>query len=100
MHNILIISSTKNSNYELSLNIKGFFDDIKNVNVNVISLEDFDLPLYTPTLEEKFKETKSFPDSIEKVKNMLKNSQANVKNQYVIVLDRWKNIIQFIFYWI
>ena len=74
MHNLLIISSTKNSNYELSLNIKSYFDNIKNVNVNVISLEDFDLPLYTPTLEEKFKETQSFPDSIEKVKNILNDS--------------------------
>ena len=59
MKNLLIISSTKNSNLELSKEIKKFFDEKENINCSVISLEQFDLPLYRPELEEEFK-NKSF----------------------------------------
>ena len=76
MSNLLIVSSTKNSNYDLSLEIMDYFKNIHNFDSKVISLEDFDLPLYTPTLEEQFKQNKSFPDSIEEVKNILNNSSS------------------------
>ena len=45
MKNLLIISSTKNSNYELSKDIKKFFDNKEGVKCSIISLEQFDLPL-------------------------------------------------------
>ncbi len=46
MKNLLIISSTKNSNFELSQEIKSFFDKQGNFSSSVISLEEFDLPLF------------------------------------------------------
>ena len=76
MSNLLIISSTKNSNYELSSSIKKYISETKDLTCQVISLEDFDLPLYTPTLEEKFKKDKSFPQNIEKSKDLICSSNA------------------------
>jgi len=76
MKNLLIVSSTKNSNFELSMNIKDFFDGNGDVSCSVISLEEFELPLYTPSLEENFKLNKSFPGNIKKVKNILLDSDA------------------------
>ena len=76
MKNILIVSSTKNSNYQLPNEIKGFFDYKKDISSSIISLEEFDLPLYNPGLEEKFIKTNSFPDDIEKVKNLILNTDA------------------------
>ena len=76
MKNLLIISSTKNSNLELSKDIKKFFDNKEDVNCSIISLEQFDLPLYRPELEEKFKNQSHFPDDIEKVKDFLISSDA------------------------
>ena len=76
MKNILIVSSTKNSNYELSNEIKDFFDYKKDISSLVISLEEFDLPLYNPSLEQKFIQKKSFPDNIEKVKNLILKTDA------------------------
>ena len=76
MKNLLIVSSTKNSNYELSNDIKEFFDKKKDILCSVISLEEFDLPLYTPGLEETFKSSNSFPDDISKVKELLVSSDA------------------------
>lgn len=76
MKKILILSSTLNSNLEMSKKIKDFFDTKDNIISEVISLEQFNLPLYTPSLEEEFKSRDSFPDSIEKAKNVLIDSQA------------------------
>ena len=76
MKNLLIISSTKNSNLELSKEIKKFFDEKENINCSVISLEQFDLPLYRPELEEEFKNKSFFPDDIAKVKDCLISSDA------------------------
>ncbi len=78
MKNILIVSSTKNSNFELSHEIKSFFDKKDDIESSVISLEEFDLPLYKPGLEEDFKKNNSFPDDIEKVKNLILSSDALV----------------------
>ena len=76
MKNLLIISSTKNSNYDLSKDIKKFFDNKKDVNCSIISLEQFNLPLYRPELEEEFKNQSHFPDDIERVKDFLISSDA------------------------
>ena len=76
MPKLLIISSTKNSNFDLSKSIKSYIKETKDLNCEVVSLEDFDLPLYTPTLEEKFKKNQSFPQNIEKSKNLICSSNA------------------------
>ena len=76
MKNLLIISSTKNSNLDLSKDIKKFFDIKKDVNCSIISLEQFNLPLYRPELEEEFKNQSHFPDDIERVKDFLISSDA------------------------
>ena len=36
----------------------------------VISLEDFELPLYTPTLEEKFKNEELFQKTFQRLKRI------------------------------
>ena len=61
MKNLLIISSTKNSNFQLSQEIKNFFDKKGSISSSVISLEEFDLPLFKPSLEENFKQ--QYPNS-------------------------------------
>ena len=76
MKNLLIISSTKNTNLQLSQEIKNFFDKIESISSSIISLEEFDLPLFKPSLEENFKENNSFPTDIEKVKNKILSSDA------------------------
>tara|TARA_B100001029_G_C15019913_1_gene429844 strand:+ start:763 stop:1284 length:522 start_codon:yes stop_codon:yes gene_type:complete len=76
MKNLLIVSSTRNSNYELSNDIKEFFDKKTDLLCSVVSLEEFDLPLYTPGLEETFKSSDSFPQDIRKVKDLLVASDA------------------------
>ena len=76
MKKLLIVSSTNNSNLELSKEIKIFFDGFDDIDCSVISLEDFDLPLYKPGIEENFKEEDNFPDDIEKVKKLIVTSDA------------------------
>ena len=76
MKKLLIISSTKNSNFDLSHEIKSYFDDKEDINCSVISLEEFKLPLYRPDLEEEFKASSSFPEDIDKVKNFIVKSDA------------------------
>ena len=78
MKNLLIISSTKNSNFQLSQEIKSFFDKKGSISSSVISLEELDLPLFNPSLEENFKKNNSFPIAIEKVKNKILSSDALV----------------------
>ncbi len=67
MSNLLIISATKNSNFQLSISIKDYIEDQKKLSCEVISLEDFGLPLYTPTLEGIYKKDKSFPKKYSEV---------------------------------
>lgn len=76
MKKLLIISSTRNSNFNLSQDIKSYFDNKEDISCSVISLEEFDLPLYRPELEEKFKESSSFPEDIDKVKSFIVKSDA------------------------
>ena len=42
MKNILIVSSTKNSNFDLSNEIKSFLDKKDDITSSVISLEEFE----------------------------------------------------------
>ena len=76
MKNLLIISSTLNTNYQLSEDIKNYYKNSHKIKCSLISIEEFDLPLYTPTLEAVFKEKKSFPKNIEKAKKTLVDSDA------------------------
>ena len=76
MKKLLIISSTRNSNFDLSQDIKSYFDNKEDISCSIISLEEFDLPLYRPELEEKFKESSSFPEDIDKVKSFIVKSDA------------------------
>ena len=78
MSNMLIISATKNSNFQLSIGIKNYIEDQKKLNCEVVSLEDFGLPLYTPTLEGVYKKDKSFPENIQKSKELICNSRAMI----------------------
>ncbi len=76
MKNLLIISSTNNTNFELSNEIKSFFDKKQDIVSKVISLEAYNLPLYTPTLENDFQNNKNFPDEINLLKDTLLNSES------------------------
>ena len=78
MKKLLIVSSTKNSNFDLSKTIKLHLENKDEIHPYVIALEDFELPLYTPTLEEKFKNNDSFPENIERVKDLICSSQAMI----------------------
>lgn len=76
MKNLLIISSTKNTNFELSQKIKIFFDNRENIKTEIICLEDFKLPLYTPSLEDIFKGEEKFPKEIISLKEILLKSDS------------------------
>ena len=76
MKNLLIISATPNTNLKLSEEIKDFFSSKEDVNPIIINLEEFDLPLYTPSLEDTFTQNKNFPENIKKIKDILLNSHA------------------------
>ena len=78
MKKIIIISATKNSNFALSEKINLFFESKNMYNSNIVSLEDYNLPLYTPTLEEIFQKSNGFPDEIEIIKELLLDSDAMV----------------------
>ena len=76
MVKFLIISSTKNSNFQLSNDINNYLKKKDELSSKVISLEDFNLPLYTPSLEEEFQDKNSFPENINKVKDLICSSSA------------------------
>ena len=78
MNEILIISTTNNSNYELSEDIKLYLDNAQKLKSKIIVLEDFDLPLYNPTIEMEFKEKSSFPKEIFEIKEILSASYAMI----------------------
>ena len=78
MEKILIISSTRNSNFDMSKKIKSFFDGLGPTITELICLEDFSLPLFTPTLEMQFKNNNDFPENIGKIKDLLLSSKAVV----------------------
>ena len=76
MKKLLIISSTKNTNLDLSYEIKKFLDKLGGIETEILSLEEYELPLFTPTLEEKFKKENTFPETIGNLKDILLNSSA------------------------
>ncbi len=78
MKKLLIISSTLNSNFLLSNDIENFIKNKKEFESKIISLENFNLPLYTPTLEERFKQDISFPKNIAKMKDLICSSNAMI----------------------
>ncbi len=62
----------------MSKRIKDFFDKLGSSVTELICLEDFVLPLFTPTLEQKYKNNDDFPEDIRKIKDILLNSKAVV----------------------
>ena len=68
---ILIISSTKGNNLKLSNQISEVCSDLK-IGSSVISLEDYELPLYTPTIEE----ATGVPEQAHKLADQLKKASA------------------------
>ena len=55
MKNVLIVSATLNSNYKLANDISKIVEIDKNIQSNVISLEDYMLPIYTDSNLEEHK---------------------------------------------
>ena len=75
MKNILIVSATLNNNYELAKKLKNLINE--EANVTVISLENYDLPVYTEDIFDKH--IKKYQDTIEEL------TQHFVKNQGIIM---------------
>ena len=76
MKNLLIISSTPFSNFDLSNDIKKYLENKSNLACRIISLESFKLPLFTPTLEIDLKNKDQFPNEVYEIKEMLVSSDA------------------------
>jgi len=76
MKNLLIISSTPFSNLDLSQEIKSYVQEKKNINCEILNLETYNLPLFTPSLEIMIKEKGSYPEEIEIIKERLISSDA------------------------
>ena len=72
MKNILIVSATLNNNYKLAKQLKKLID--QQANVTVISLEDYDLPVYTEKVFDKY--IKSNQNTIEKLTKYFINNQG------------------------
>ena len=75
MKNILIVSATLNNNYELAKKLKNLINE--EANATVISLENYDLPVYTEDIFDKH--IKKYQDTIEEL------TQHFVKNQGIIM---------------
>ena len=76
MKKLLIISATPFSNLDLSEEIKVYLEKKPNLSCEIISLEDLNLPLFTPSLEIEIKKKNNFPKEITEVKSMLVSSDA------------------------
>ena len=72
MKNILIVSATLNNNYKLAKQLKKLID--QEANVTVISLEDYDFPVYTEKVFDKY--VKSNQNTIEKLTKYFINNQG------------------------
>ena len=70
MKNILLISATSGNNYKLALELEDLLKT-KEVNYNLIKLDDFSVPLYNPKIE---KTTKS--DDISKLDELFQNADG------------------------
>ena len=72
MKNILIVSATLKSNYKLAKQLKKLID--QEANVTVVSLENYDLPVYT---EKNFdKNITSYQNTIEELTKYFKDNQG------------------------
>ena len=72
MKNILIVSATLKSNYKLAKQLKKLID--KEANATVISLENYDLPVYTEKAFDKY--IKSNQNTIKKLTKHFINNQG------------------------
>jgi NAD(P)H-dependent FMN reductase len=72
MKNILIISATLKSKYKLAKQLETLID--KKANVTIISLENYNLPLYTENAFDKY--IKSHQSTIEKLTKYFINNQG------------------------
>ncbi len=72
MKNILIVSATLKSNYKLAKQLKKIID--QEANVTVISLENYDLPVYTEKVFDKH--IKSYKNTIEKLTKYFIDNQG------------------------
>ena len=72
MKNILIVSATLKSNYKLAKQLKKIID--QEANVTVISLENYDLPVYTEKVFDKY--IKSYKNTIEKLTKYFIDNQG------------------------
>lgn len=61
MKKLLIISATPFSNFNLSEEIKFYLEKKPQLSCEIISLEDLNLPLFTPSLEIEIKKKNNFP---------------------------------------
>ena len=72
MKNILIISATLKNNYKLAKQLKTLID--KEANVTIISLENYDLPIYTDNTFDKH--IKSYQRTIEELTKYFIDNQG------------------------
>ena len=63
MKNILIISATSNTNFKLSNDLKTILETFDGINAKIISLEDYNIPLYTT----KIKNIENFKSEIKEI---------------------------------
>ena len=78
MKKLLIVSATPFSNFDLSEQIKVYLEKKPDLTCQIISLEDFNLPLFTPSLEVKIKEQNNYPKEITEIKSMLVSADATI----------------------
>ena len=78
MKKLLIVSATPFSNFDLSEQIKVYLEKKSDLSCQIISLEDLNLPLFTPSLEVKIKEQNNFPKEIAEIKSMLVSADATI----------------------
>ena len=72
MKNILIVSATLNNNYKLAEQLKKIIN--KKANVTLISLENYDLPIYTENAFDKH--IKSYQGTIEELTKYFIDNQG------------------------
>ena len=72
MKNILIVSATLNNNYKLAEQLKKIIN--KKANVTLISLENYDLPIYTENAFDKYIE--SYQGTIEELTKYFIDNQG------------------------
>ena len=72
MKNILIVSATLNNNYKLAEQLKKIIN--KEANVTLISLENYDLPIYTENAFDKY--IKSYQGIIEELTKYFIDNQG------------------------